>query len=241
MKHLAVVIVSLLFIVLLATGCSGRLPRFVDHPRPALQANVQMLEEAGCVQDKRGWEEWWNCESSDVLSALGCDGVEVDRLLAGLTPAYSVMGCYYLGPDPPPSDKFTAMGGLSTWDHSYLLYREGEYQLVRKAELLPIFVPVESANEALSYALLGTSLQAEYEFEGNWADLSLVRYLVDRVEATHVREEADAFIVHLFTAPYPFFGCDTHTVSAVDVRVTRDGHIQQLNKTPVYEFEACID
>ncbi len=103
-----------------------------------------------------------------------------------------------------------------------------------------MFAPIESSDEALSYALVTTDLVARYETEDDpifrYAD-----YFVDRVEDTHVEETIDGFVVHLFTMPTPLCGCGVHTVYAVDILVTKDGRVEQLNATEAYASEACID
>ena len=103
-----------------------------------------------------------------------------------------------------------------------------------------MFAPIESSNEALSYALAATDLVAHYATRDD-PFLHHADYFVEKLEDTHVEETAQGFVVHLFTAPIPLCGCGVHTVYAVDILVTKDGRVDQLNATEAYAVEACVD
>ena len=127
--------------------------------------------------------------------------------------------------------------------HAYetlVLLRDGEFQLTGLIpELQAVFAPVESANEALSYALAATGLYARYGIETHECT-SVDCYLADTIEDTHVDETEGGYVVHLFSDYEPPCGCGTHITCAVRVSVTREGQISQA-RTRLHRFEACLD
>ncbi|MFN8597927.1 MAG: hypothetical protein U0559_17305 [Anaerolineae bacterium] len=215
-------------------------PEIISHPKPALMANTQLLKEAGCVQNE--YISWsWDCKGNAQLMALGCENVIPDDLLAGLTPAYSVMRCQQRSGVPPHRERFEHVGCLAPAYTSYVLFKGSEYQLItEEAELQAMFAPVDSVDEALSYALVAKDLSAYYDLKDD-SLFSNARYFVDKFEATHVEETARGFIVHLFTDLRPPCGCGEHKLYGADILVTHDGHVEQVSATEILSVEACID
>jgi hypothetical protein len=181
----------------------------VNHPAPQLTVSADWLEEAGCTQG--GYE--WDCRPDGPVGALGCEKIRVVDLLGGLSPADPLVECANYTGELPSSTKFRKEGCMVLVLTTHLLLRDNAYQLVSGADdLQSLFAPIESADEALSYALAATDLYARYGQE-----IESERYLVEEIEDTHVDETPDGYLVHLFSPPDPPCGCAIHTVRAVDV------------------------
>jgi hypothetical protein len=135
-----------------------------------------------------------------------------------------------------------------------MVYLDDTFQLIGSREKLrDLFAPIESADEALSYALLATGYSTKYEPE----DYRLAvpgdcdpgpkgyRYYVDTLEDTHVVEVEGGYQVHLFDSQV--FGCGPHPVWSVIVQVNHDGTITpDYSRTMLFEEDGhrpmcCVD
>ena len=108
--------------------------------------------------------------------------------------------------------------------------------IIKKSEFKEIFAPVESTEEAISYAMAMTSLQARFDINPN-AD---VDYLVDVIEETHAEETPDGYLVYLFDWSHKM-GCDIHPFYAVKVLVTPEGEVREVERQEIYRSYACFD
>jgi hypothetical protein len=234
-KRLLLQVVSLFLIVLVSVACGN--PKVVNHPRPDLTVNTDWLETAGCTP-REGLSGLWDCRYRSPLVTLGCEHITIFDLLGGLSPSHPLVICANDSGKIGNSTKFRKGGCIMPSFSSQLLFKDDAYQLVSgAAELQTVFAPVESRDEALSYALAATNLYARYGQQIH----QYFRYHVNALEDTHVDEVTDGYVVHLFTPAQPECGCGVHTVYAVDVLVTREGQVQETKSQPIYEFSACID
>ena len=215
-------------------------PEIITHSPPNLTATTQVLKDAGCVYDKQYLHNW-NCEGNLQLMALDCESISPDDLLAGLTPAYPVMRCSHVGREPLNKWRFYNTGCMKDFYSSYVLFKGSEFQLITEvSDLHSTFAPIESADEALGYAIVATNLVAIYRKEDDHK-LRGYNFYVDKYEDTHVDETSEGYVVHLFSIPTPLCGCQIHTTYLVDILVTKDGRVQQLNATEAYSEDSCID
>ena len=116
----------------------------------------------------------------------------------------------------------------------------GQLRILKSiGDLGQTYAPIESEDEALSYALAATGLGVRY---GLTAQTDL-RYFVNRLEDTNVQQIPQGYQVHLFD--YKVCGCGPHPTYAVDVLVTNDGQVRELNREKIYEDPAedglCVD
>jgi hypothetical protein len=119
-----------------------------------------------------------------------------------------------------------------------VVYGDGAFHLIStEEELREMFAPIESADEALSYALAG--MAGPFLEDGPpsaYYGLKLdpgLKYLVDVIEDTHVDSTAGGYVVHLYH--YQQWGCDHPTFYAIDVLVTSEGKVTPVRKEVVYE------
>jgi hypothetical protein len=219
-------------------------PKFINHPMPNLSVSIDAFEEVGCTPIADGA---YNCTGDSPLIALGCNQIAAPpNLLGGLDPSYPLAICD--GPEPEadplarPETRLWRAGGLLGDTYiRYVILRNGEAQILQSEEgFLSVYAPIESPEEALSYVLAIKELDAYYGLRYNSAN----RYKVKTIEDTHVTyDESDGYQVHLYY--YEFFGCGPHWTYEVVVRVTRNGMIQELSRTPIFRDPTydglCVD
>ena len=122
----------------------------------------------------------------------------------------------------------------------YVIFRNSKFQLIKTiSEFQSIFAPIESTDEALSYALATNSLSAQF---GLGVD-PRVKYLANRIEDTHAVTTTDGFVINLYH--YELCGCGPHIMSVVDVSVTKQGDINQSEPKKVFDdltkAAVCVD
>jgi hypothetical protein len=124
-------------------------------------------------------------------------------------------------------------------------------------ELRDWFAPIESTDEALSYALVATGYSAKYApgdyrlAVGDVCDPGPEHYYyyTDVLEDTHVAEVVNGYHVHLFYGENT--GCGPFPVWSVTVEVSSDGAISEFRKVKLFEqgepcpgekvVQCCID
>lgn len=215
--------------VLILAGCSHP-TTVIDYPPLDWAINGQRLREVGCTEKLE--------ESCPELVALGCDEISGPRFyLGGLQPPYVVMECIHENGEPPNREYFKQLPGLDTRYRSYVLYQDGTYRLlIKKSEFKRVFAPVESTDEAISYAIAMTSLGARFDIDPD----ANIDYLVDVIEETHAEETPDGYLVYLFDWSHKM-GCDTHPFYAVKVLVTPEGDVHEIERQEIYRSYACFD
>jgi hypothetical protein len=114
------------------------------------------------------------------------------------------------------------------------------------------FAPIESPEEALSYAVAATGYRTKFEPEEYddmaWAaDLGeavIYEYFTDELEDTHVVETGDGYVVYLFE--FSPISCSPYPVWSVPVEVRTDGTVTELDDIRVKLYQdsnlwICID
>ena len=238
----------LLVIAFAGSGCrlfNLNYPEIVHYPKPDLKVNGNAFQKAGCLP---GDYNRLDCSSIPSIAALECDQIyRTGDLLGGLDPNLPLAQCEYA---PYRHEQYD----LESFEGTYLfnsgcsmaflvryLVPQGDgFTLVHNQdELAEIFAPIETPEEALSYAIAATGLTAVYD-----TDLPRsYRFLVDKIEDTHVDQTSAGYEVFLYD-DY-LCGCGPHTVSLVKVQVTPEGKVSLMNPVPVYEDpkndDLCID
>jgi hypothetical protein len=214
---------------LLLAGCS-RPTTIIDYAPFDWSINVQALRDLGCLGELQG--------TCPELVALGCDDIQSPRfILDWLEPPYLVMECIHAYGETPDQAYFRQVSGLDTRYRSYVIYQDGAFRLlIKKSEFKAAFAPVESTEEALSYAMAMTSLEARFDLDRK----PNLDYLVKRIEETHAEETAEGYLVYLFDGSHRM-GCDVHPFYAVTVLVTPEGDVHEVERQKIYESYACFD
>lgn len=216
-------------------------PKLVNHRCPDMTPDWQTaLEAIGC--EKQG--DTFTC-TNGKLASFECSRIELpSHLWAGLEPSYPVLPCSMIVGHPNKQEQFESegyisrTGGFVTSYLRYIVVRNKEPQLIKNAdELKEIFAPIESSEEALSYALITTDLDAYYGHELYTG----YDYFTDVIEDTHVTEVSTGYIVNLFNQPE--FGCD-HAISQTLVVVDYAGTVTQSEPEVIYDnlmVQMCND
>ncbi len=217
-----------------ATPISGR-PKFIDYPSPAplpTPLPIAAFPDSGCEQIEYGGIK---CSVSSPLRALGCDWFGgPSELAAGLTPAYPMVAtcvasrrvgkCLYVTGHPEPE-----------WI-SYIFSREGEYVWANSVSIMQeLFAPVDTPQEAITYAQLVTGLEARYSVKrasGSFHTTTGKRVFFQEVlEGSHAVESDTGYVVNLFHSD--ILGCDAWITTQVDILVQYDGAVVWLGAKPV--------
>ena len=230
-------------------GCQSTL-QFKNHTSPELSIDFSIFEDIGCPLDKYGFHL---CNSDSPLAALDCDEIrEPSDFLGGLEPSYPITLCLvepYRDTENPglanaamiaEGKYFYNAGALFPAYVRYVIFRDDQFQLIKaEGEFRAIFAPIESANEALGYALAVKNLRAYHGLEHNPKYV----YFTNTLEDTHVESEADGYQVYLFH--HETFGCGPHMTSSVELHVSFEGVIEEVSNKPVFKDPAedglCVD
>ncbi len=228
MKRL--LLISLITAVLLS-GCSvfnKLFMKIINYPVPEL--TVEILPVMDPALDEN-------------LAAVCSTVKPPNALWGGLVPAYPMAECaitadYSQDLEDLPS-LYKSSCTLPIY-HSLLIYKDGEYKnLDQPASLQETFAPIESPDEALSYALLATGLYALYGQKVDWTQDYFQRVLED----THVEQVGDGWQVNLFK--YQLCGCNDHYEYSIEVLVTFDGKVTTIERVPVkgdpLQRGMCVD
>lgn len=220
----------LLWFFIFLAACRGE-PTFIHHPAPDL--TVDALPNVANT------------------TALGCSEIWTPpNLLGGLNPRYPIAMCAIDSNRDQWSDELQEeiegdqfvyyTGGLFGYYVRYVIQQDDQFVVLKtEAEFRDVFAPIESPEEALSYVLGVRNFSAYYDLQYDPA----YEYEVDSIEDTHVSAGESNYLVHLFYNQV--FGCGPHWTSAVDVRVSRDGEVEQVASKPLYRDpsmdEVCVD
>jgi hypothetical protein len=219
----------------------------INHPQPELPPiDLAPFEAAGCTFNEYGIGE---CPPDSPLVTQGCDKLRVpDELLGGLDPAYPLALCLYypiqhqgaIQGDPFNEPNFYNDGCMMPVYVRYAIFRDGDFEILRTLdELSAAFAPIESPDEALSFSLAATGLEARFDQQRQLG----YRYFVDQLEDTNVRQVDEGYQINLYD--HQVCGCGPHTTSIVTVNVSKDGDIQTVEEQPAYENPdedgLCVD
>lgn len=230
----------------LLAGCGPNV-QIVNHPKPDLKVDFSPFEEMGCPRNQSGY---LNCQEDSSLYGLGCDFIRpASEFLGGLTPAYPLAVCIYrpyIHPELtdryslPDGEYFFNEGGTMPDLVRYVILVDGSFKLIKNPdEFRAVFSPVDSQEEALSFSLVMKNLYATY---GREVDQKL-DYYVKVLEDTHVEKVNDDYVVHVFA--YQLFGCGPHNTYAIDMKVTVDGFVEEIQREKIFNDPAnddlCVD
>ncbi len=123
---------------------------------------------------------------------------------------------------------------------NFLIYKKGEVQaLDSKTDMAAEFAPIESPEEALSYAVAVTGYQPVYNLES----VEEIRLLANRVEETYVITRWNRYVVHF--DDFFLCHCGPSMIQAVDVTVFKNGEIALAEPVDAYSDPRmdvlCID
>jgi len=221
---------------------SSPLPQLINHSHPSIQMDINtLLNRFHCQQTET--QVISGCDH--LRTQMGCDQFELPNPLWGaVTPLYPLIACIIFQ-TPSVVEKMEREGYLTqhqnkpSYYRRYVIWKDDQFQLLKNLdELQRLLAPIDSAEEALSYALMATPFQAQYNQTLN----PKYRYYVNRIEDTHVVSTDKDYQILLYTKRQ--IGCGSHPTSTVLVTVSRNGLIsypsQQLAYVDPAEDNLCI-
>ncbi len=231
-------------LILISIACSvtqSNLPKITNHTKPEVIQNHQPFEDVGCPLEN-GFQR---CSPGSTLSELGCQMIRpTNHLVGALQPNHPIHIC--LTRTLPSEQKLAAndyiysAGCLQKQYIRYVIWKDDHFELIQsKAEFQSIYAPIETSEEALSYAIGITGLDALYDLEVR----KTLRYFIDTIEDTHVKQTQEGYLVYLFD--YKLCGCGPHSTYLVEILVKPDGVWNELNRTKIFEDpeedNLCVD
>lgn len=159
------------------------------------------------------------------------------ELLAGLKPQYPMA----IGVKKNMNSNCLYYDGCKNPNgYSLIIKMESGYKQLTSAEQIKeYFAPITNKQEALSYAIVNTGLDAKYEFEikRNY------RKFVKQIKTTSVEKNEEGYIVNLFD--YILCGCGPHSYLMKEYLITEEGDLKLLETIKLYEDPEqdglCVD
>lgn len=229
-------------ILLISTAClfGARRPTITNHPMPEFPSSADNFDETSCPVTNGVHI----CQPQGALGQLGCSQIrQPGDVLSGLRPTYPLRVCLAGTPggaELPKGEYLYREGCLAAYFIRYVIQKDGKFELIKSAaDLQKAYAPIENDLEALSYALAASGLGVRYDLQYE-PDL---RYFVSNLEDTFVKRNDPGYIVHLYD--FQTCGCGPHPTTAIDLQITFDGQIQELQRVKVFEDPAedklCVD
>ena len=234
-------IFEIIIVTLLLVGCGNI--NVINHIKPELNVEFSSFEKAGCLPQEGNI---YICDIGSDLYKLGCDQIKpASEMLGGFSPGLPMAVCLFkplehkeMGNlyDLPKNEYFYNAGGLYPILQRYIVFVDEKFRIIRNLdELKAYFAPVESENEALSFAIASKRIFTAYDQKMN----KNYKYYVDTLEDSFVEEIDGGFIVHSFA--YNYYGCGSHYTYALEVKVSSDGNIDELKSTEIFKDPAEDD
>ncbi|HWQ18908.1 MAG TPA: hypothetical protein VN455_03965 [Methanotrichaceae archaeon] len=183
-----------------------------------------------------------DCSIAGLDQQFNCSSIyNASNDLGGLSPKLPIAECLFQGSDyaSSPDEGIVRTGCLIPFYRRYIVRLDGEFRSIStKEEFISLFAPVETPQEALSFAVALTNSFSKYDASRPQSYFPVVKY----IEPTYVEDEKNgAYKVHLFQSEY--CGCGTHPIYAVDYLVTRDGNVTEADRQKVFDSsnDICID
>ena len=237
-------LMALIFFCMLISG-SIEMPDMPDQSIGGNSQNYQTISsnkgidsnafiDAGCFVD--GYH--LDCSNLGLDQQFGCIWISnASAALGNLSPALSLVECLVRSEDYNfnSSEGIIREGCMMPMYRRFIAMQDGEYKLIStKEEFQSLFAPVETKEEALSFAVALTSSLPKYDAsvpEGYFPVASLI-------EPTYMEETDEGFEVRLFD--YEVCGCGSHPYYAIDYSVTKDGNVTELSRQKVYDSNSII-
>jgi hypothetical protein len=204
--------------------------QIINHENPNLRVDFSPFKNFGCNIFS---SDRYRCEEGSLLYNLGCTYVEEMPSLGGLDPKYPIAACILqINEDSDAADIPDSClyynGGFITFCYRYVIYKNHSYQLVEGIDgFREFYAPIDSPDEALSFVLANGNYEAYY----GQTKKKDYEYFVQTLEDTFVETVVDGYIVHVFNT---YSVCAAYETKSVQVKVTYDGYLTELNKTLVY-------
>lgn len=200
------------------------------NPLPEFKNDIAFFMDMGCSLESGGS---LNCKNPSPLTTSGCSKFHIpSSYLGGLNPAYPMIECS--GWDQPDMDTVKPGSCYRNQFYNYAIALGGQYLAFLKspADFIVMFAPVETPEEAISFAI---ALTRDYPLFDLTLDLTQVKLSIDKndIELTHAEKTDDGYKVLLFSDE----GCGCYynvLLTANEYLVTEGGDVTLTNSYEVY-------
>lgn len=202
-------------LLILLVSCAQQ--RIIEHPAPELSMDHTYFSGQGCFTEL-------NCAPEDFTQPdppVTMIQKPAD-LLGGLTPPIPLaVGSTVLYKDEGEIPAVYTNRCMRNQFIRYLARIDDQTILIDSIEkMAEVFAPIDSAEEAFSYAIAATGYSALFDLE----TIKKPALYVDQIEESFVEEGKGDYVVHLFKNY--LCGCGPHITQSVAVTVREDGTIQ---------------
>ncbi len=200
-----------------------------------LSIDSSAFADAGCSFD----DGYADCSRAGLDKRFGCSSIRnASNDLGGLSPKLPMAECLIRGKDfESGSDKgIVSIGCMITFYRRYIIEQDGRFKSIStKEEFRSQFAPVETPEEALSFAVALTDSFSKYDTSIPEGYFPVVKH----IELSYVEDEKNGtYKVHLFQEEY--CGCGMHPWYAIDYLVTRDGNITEIDRQMILNSTKLI-
>jgi len=206
------------------------------QPTPAVKVDNSYFAGLGCFDDATCLPEELKQLDPPITVIY-----EPNDILGGLDPALPLaLGSTVLYQDEGEIQAVYVKRCMRYQFIRFLVFRDNQIELVDSVDKLSaIYAPIDSEEEALSYAVAATGYTAVFDL-GNRKKLEFYNPLI---ETTSVTSVDDSYKVTLFDTY--LCGCGPHIIYSVDITVNQDGTLEVAEPQPAYsdpEYDGlCID
>jgi len=223
-----------LALLVLLVSCTQQ--HIIEHSSPELSMDHTYFSGQGCFTEL-------NCAPEDFTQAdppVTMIQKPAD-LLGGLTPSIPLaVGSTVLYQDEGEIPAVYTNHCMRNQFIRYLARINDQTILIDSIEkMAEVFAPIDSADEAFSYAIATTGYAALFDLE----TIKKPTLYVDQIEESFVKEGNGDYVVHLFKNY--MCGCGPHITQSVAITVREDGTIQIAEPVdafsdPQYD-DLCVD
>jgi hypothetical protein len=247
MKFKLSLIFGILIVIVLISGCVSS--RIVKHEKPTGKVDLSPFLNVCSNETTFYGSHYINCSDIRLEDNNTFSGIigPTSEYFSWLTPEVSIAR---YSPEYDRSDykqweeirkDCISIGGcMMRVCNRYIIHNDNRFKLINnKEEFINFFAPVESPEEALSFA---TALTKSHPLYGMSINQSY-RIFVSEIEESYSIKTDEGFRVHLFY--YDVCGCGPHTHYYVDYLVTENGSVEEIERQKIYEDpkldNVCID
>jgi hypothetical protein len=229
---------------------------FAENPFEKLTVDIEPILQNGCVRvpaTKEGQgaccyevDAHLDCTQVNFEKKYGCYEVqEVPNYFGGLKPSVPIVECIFEGNwqgETKDGIQYKGAGMLPIYN-KYILFDSSGFKILNNpSEFKKFFVPIESPEEALSFAAALTGSYPLYRIEipkGYKREASII-------SSTYVEtpsNQTSGYKVHLFD--YKKGGCGPHYFYSIDYVVTAEGDLTEIERQNIWrdpkQDNLCID
>lgn len=226
---------AILAVLLALTSCTPT-PSLIEHPQPALTV-VPLSYQGEVCNGYLGCPsmlpEWPYRDRATFETA--------HDVLGGLDPALPIVEYSLLTQEEDTTILNIYSGHCAFWFYyGYIVNQDGEMKVLDTAgKFKETFAPIDSANEALSYAVAMTGYAPMYNLES----IENIDIQTPRLQETSVKKAGDGYVVHLFD--WFICHCGPFYINTVDITVHKDGTLSIGEPQPGFRDPAmdgnCVD